>query len=200
MPLDQILGQMKDVFYARLMDDWICLTKSKTALRKVVKKTHHILETLKLKLHPMKTYIGKISHGFNFLGYYFDDKKILPSTETIRRFHERTAVFYERPFENLPRRYHNTDRDISLYYVNEAPPSNDMLQDILEPLLEGDIVLTHDEQKIFKRIRQQYVDKWMRWLWYGLSTVDEYLSDIKNHLPYLFSCWDVVPALPSGLQ
>lgn len=63
------------MFYARFMDDWIVLTKSKTALRKVIKRTHQIVNSQKLHLHPMKTYIGKIRHGFNFLGYYFDDKK-----------------------------------------------------------------------------------------------------------------------------
>jgi hypothetical protein len=66
------------------MDDWVVLTNSKTALRKVVKITHGVLNALKFYLHPKKTYIGKISHGFNFLGYYMDDQKILPSQETIR--------------------------------------------------------------------------------------------------------------------
>jgi RNA-directed DNA polymerase len=92
MPLDQAMGEMTHVFYARFQDDWIVLTKSKTALRKVIKRPYKVIEDLKLKLHPLKTYIGKISHGFNFLGYYMDDQKILPSQETIRRFHERAVV------------------------------------------------------------------------------------------------------------
>ncbi len=61
-------------------------------LRKVIKKTHHIMKDLKLHLHPTKTYIGKISHGFNFLGYYMDDKTLLPSSETIRRMSERATA------------------------------------------------------------------------------------------------------------
>ena len=88
LPLDLAManhgGKIKDIFYARYMDDWIVLTKTKTALRKVIKKTHQIMANLKLRVHPTKTYIGKISHGFNFLGYYIDDKILLPSSETIR--------------------------------------------------------------------------------------------------------------------
>jgi RNA-directed DNA polymerase len=79
IPLDLVISKTNDVFYARFMDDWCILTKTKTALRKIVKKTHTILKSLHLDLHPMKTYIGKISHGFNFLAYYMDNKKILPS-------------------------------------------------------------------------------------------------------------------------
>lgn len=81
IPLDKAIGRIKDVFYARYMDDWVILTKSKTALRKVIKSSHYVLNGLYLKLHPSKTYIGKISHGFNFLGYYMDNQKILPSKE-----------------------------------------------------------------------------------------------------------------------
>lgn len=79
IPMDKAIGQIKNVFYARYMDDWVVLTKSKTALRKVVKITHEVINCLQLQLHPSKTYIGKISHGLNFLGYYMDDQNILPS-------------------------------------------------------------------------------------------------------------------------
>jgi len=83
------------MFYARYMDDWVVLTQSKTQLRKVVKKTYKIMEDLKLSLHPTKTYIGKITKGFNFLGYYMDGTVLLPSTETIRRMTEKASALYE---------------------------------------------------------------------------------------------------------
>jgi hypothetical protein len=79
IPLDLAMEKISNTFYCRFMDDWLVLTKSKTALRKVVKITHKVLADLKLRLHPTKTYIGKISKGFNFLAYYMDDQKILPS-------------------------------------------------------------------------------------------------------------------------
>lgn len=97
LPLDKAMEQVRDIFYARFMDEWVILTKSKTALRKVVKIIHTILNALDFQLHPSKTYIGKISRGFNFLGYYMDSQKILPSRETIRRFHDRATALYEQP-------------------------------------------------------------------------------------------------------
>jgi retron-type reverse transcriptase len=54
MPLDQEIGRIKDVFYARFMDDWVVLTKSKTALRKVIKLTHQIVNSQKLHLAELK--------------------------------------------------------------------------------------------------------------------------------------------------
>jgi hypothetical protein len=136
------------------MDDWVVLTKTKTQLRKVIKKTHKIMKDLKLSLHPTKTYIGKIPSGFNFLGFYMDDKKFLPSTESIRRMTERATAFYEqgvqskgprlapapvhtgeqgvqskgnkkRKGHNKKRRYRSPHkRDTSEYYVNEPPPKD----------------------------------------------------------------------------
>lgn len=92
IPLDHAMDKNNEVRYLRFMDDFLTLTKSKTALRKVVKLTHQIVNAQKLELHPMKTYIGKISNGFNFLGYYFDNNKLLPSQESIRRFYERALA------------------------------------------------------------------------------------------------------------
>jgi len=150
IPLDKVIGQISGVFYARYMDDWVVLTKSKTALRKVVKKTHEILNDLKFQLHPSKTYIGKIARGFNFLGYYMDDQKMLPSIETIRRFHERATALYEPPQinKNVPvrrslksvggsRRYKKmvSNRDISEYQVNEPAPTDAYFNNIIVHLL-----------------------------------------------------------------
>lgn len=48
IPLDQAMDKNKEIHYCRFMDDWIVLTKSKTALRKVVKLTHQIVNAQKL--------------------------------------------------------------------------------------------------------------------------------------------------------
>jgi len=130
IPLDKAMGQINGIFYARFMDDWAVLTKSKTALRKVIKITHEVINSLQFQLHPCKTYIGKISKGFNFLGFYMDDQKILPSKETIRRFHERATALYEpsQANRNISRRYKRNvhGRDISEYQVNEPAPTEEL--------------------------------------------------------------------------
>ncbi len=55
-------------FYRRYMDDWIVLVKTRSQLRKVIKITHQVLKSLKLSMHPKKTFIGCIKKGFAFLG------------------------------------------------------------------------------------------------------------------------------------
>ncbi len=98
------------------------------------KKSHSILNSLHLTLHPLKTYVGKTAHGFNFLGYFMDNTRILPSKETIRRFHERALVLYEHPTDPLKRIRHRIGRDISEYSVNESRPQEKEVRRILTSL------------------------------------------------------------------
>ena len=190
IPLDQAIGKINDVFYARFMDDWVVLTKSKTALRKVIKLTHQIIQSLKLELHPMKTFIGKIDRGFNFLAYYFDYQKILPSKETIRRFHERATLLYECPQTTkiVSRRYKKTihERDISLYQVDEEAPCDEDFKNLVLSLLSR----SNLQPDLLKRLRR-YIDQWACWLKLGLSTIKEFETCVQAFLPSLFSCWSM---------
>jgi hypothetical protein len=170
------------------MDDWVVLTKSKTALRKIIKITHEVVNTLKFQLHPSKTYIGKISHGFNFLGYYMDDQKILPSTETIRRFHERSSALYE-PLQgnrSVSRRYKRNahGRDISEYHVNEPAPTDAYFKNVLTHLLSL-AALKPDTLATLRR----YVGQWARWLKLGLKTIEGFELHVQSLLPSIASCW-----------
>jgi RNA-directed DNA polymerase len=121
LPLDQAMEANPHIFYARFVDDWVVLTKSKTMLRKVIKQTHGILNDLHLEMHPTKTYIGRIEKGFNFLTYFMKKGTILPSrveytthitvsrasknrtcgrvgSQRVTRFYER-ALFQQPPSE-----------------------------------------------------------------------------------------------------
>jgi len=71
-----------------------------------------------------------------------DHEKILPSTETIRRFYERSIALYEHLQANktLTRRYKKKNapsqqRDISNYQVNEAAPTDLYFKTILTELM-----------------------------------------------------------------
>jgi hypothetical protein len=59
-PLDD---RMKEtgVFYARFMDDWVIIAQTRWKLRFVIRNVNKILNSLKLKKHPDKTFIGKVS-------------------------------------------------------------------------------------------------------------------------------------------
>ena len=183
LPLDQAMGSIKDIFYARYMDDWVVLTKTKTALRKVIKKTHHIMKDLKLHLHPTKTYIGKISHGFNFLGYYMDDKTLLPSSETIRRMSERATALYEHGAQKGNRRRSVHPRDISEYHANEPKPFDSEWAARLAVIQER----AKNKPNICVSLRR-YVTRWGRWLMLGLGKIDHHFeASLRRCLPQLIS-------------
>ena len=196
IPLDKALGNINDVFYSRFMDDWVVLTKSKSALRKVVKLTHGILNALKLKLHPLKTFIGKISNGFNFLAYYMDGKIILPAKETIRRCLERATVLYEQTQDtsniSRPRRKYCSDtRDISLYQVNEEAPTDEYFQTGLTNLFGR----ASKQPDTLVKLRR-YVGKWACWTRLGLSTIKAFDQSVQMQLPGISSCWIQGAQLP----
>jgi hypothetical protein len=188
IPLDEAMGQISGIFYARFMDDWVVLTKSKSALRKIVKITHDVVNDLKLQLHPLKTYIGKINHGFNFLAYYMDHQKILPSKETIRRFHERATALYEQSqaTQKPSRRYKKncSDRDISLYKTNEVAPTDAFFKNALASLYSLASKLPDTIAKL-----RRYVGQWARWLKLGLSSIKEFETCVQKLLPGVSSCW-----------
>jgi RNA-directed DNA polymerase len=69
-PLDDALAR-QDVFYVRYVDDWVVLAKSRWKLRSAVRAANSVLGQLQVEKHPLKTFIGRASHGFDFLGYRF---------------------------------------------------------------------------------------------------------------------------------
>jgi hypothetical protein len=74
-PLDKLMQTMKGVRYLRYMDDWIILCKSRWTLRMAVRQMHQTLSSLGLQAHPDKTFIGKSSRTFDFLGAEFNPPK-----------------------------------------------------------------------------------------------------------------------------
>ena len=185
IPLDQAMEKTKGIFYARFMDDWLVLTHSKTALRKVIKLTHKIMQNLKFQLHPAKTYVGKISHGFNFLAYYMDDQKILPSCETLRRFFERAAALYEPSPSQKPKKYKRHNRDVSWYQVNEPAPTEQSFQRDLKTCTER----ARKTPDILVRLRK-YLKQWACWLKCGLSEILEFENCVLSEVPSLYACWN----------
>lgn len=64
--LDEALAKLK-VFYVRFMDDTLVLTPARWKLRKAVKLLNQSLNAHRLGKHPDKTYIGRITKGFDSL-------------------------------------------------------------------------------------------------------------------------------------
>ena len=84
------------VFYARFMDDWVVLAPTRWKLRVAISTVNQTLAALKVEQHPDKTFIGRISRGFDFLGYRFQsDGLIGVARQTITRFVERATRLQE---------------------------------------------------------------------------------------------------------
>lgn len=105
-PLSPLMGALilkslddcipKDALYVRYMDDWVIAVKTKTQLRRMVKKMHQVMHRLKFKLAHAKTFIGKSARGFDFLGYRIAAQGIIGIAErSIQKHNERKAALYE---------------------------------------------------------------------------------------------------------
>ena len=53
----------------RYADDWVITCKSAAEARAAVEAAGRILKQLGVELHPQKTRIVHVQHGFEFLGY-----------------------------------------------------------------------------------------------------------------------------------
>jgi len=84
-----------DVFYVRFMDDILILAPTRWKLRRAVQTVQSTLEGLRLLTHPDKTFVGRISKGFDFLGYHFLDGSLSPATKTLCKMYETAVRLYE---------------------------------------------------------------------------------------------------------
>lgn len=91
---DQAMSKL-GVVHARFMDDLIVLTKTRAKLKRVIRVTHQILKELKLKLHPDKTYIGRISKGFDYLGFHLKPPEARVSLPCLLRAAAKARLLFE---------------------------------------------------------------------------------------------------------
>ena len=84
-----------DTFYVRFMDDILILAPSRWKLRRAIKQVNTALARLNLAQHPDKTFIGRISRGFDFLGYHFSPEGLTVAQATVERFIEKATRLYE---------------------------------------------------------------------------------------------------------
>jgi RNA-directed DNA polymerase len=81
--------------YARFMDDWVILAPTRWRLRAAIRLVNETLAELKLQQHPDKTFIGRISRGFDFLGYEFTPAGLDVAPQTVERCVKRVSQLYE---------------------------------------------------------------------------------------------------------
>ena len=71
LPLDRAFEQRQGCLYVRFMDDVLILFETQRQFQRGRKTLFNILRTLKLSPSPQKTWMGKLSKGFHFLGVGF---------------------------------------------------------------------------------------------------------------------------------
>ncbi|EOC3345271.1 reverse transcriptase domain-containing protein [Escherichia coli] len=89
--IDAEFNATEDIYYARYMDDFILLTRTRWRLRQSVVLLNEFLDWGGFKQHPDKTYIGKISRGMDWLGAQFDEHGATGVADRALR-HHRDAV------------------------------------------------------------------------------------------------------------
>jgi hypothetical protein len=93
--LDEQMAGDSRYFYRRYMDDIIVLAKTRWHLRKAVATVNQHFNQLKVAQAPDKTFIGKISRGWDFLGYHFDGKQLTVAAKTVEKHVLRYRQLYE---------------------------------------------------------------------------------------------------------
>ncbi len=81
--------------YARFMDDWVILASTRWKLRAAIRLVNQTLAELHVEQHPDKTFIGRISRGFDFLGYAFTPAGLDAAPQAVERCIERVSRLYE---------------------------------------------------------------------------------------------------------
>ena len=94
--LDKVFIKKKNIFYARYMDDVIIMTTSSFTLRKSLKLVYKVMDKLKIKIHRnnKKFYIGKITNGFDFLGYKISPSFLVPTQDTLKNHLDKLHEHY----------------------------------------------------------------------------------------------------------
>jgi RNA-directed DNA polymerase len=94
--LDQQLANCNGVRYCRFMDDLLIISKTRWQLRRAITTMNQWFEMAALEQHPDKTFIGRIAHGFDWLGYQFCETGIVSvSPRTQQHHNEKRRRLYE---------------------------------------------------------------------------------------------------------
>jgi RNA-directed DNA polymerase len=90
------------LFYVRFMDDFLIMARSRHAIRRAMRWLTQELNKLKLEKHPDKTFIGRASRGFDFLGNHFAPGRLTLAATTIDAFHDICSRLYEQKRCRMP--------------------------------------------------------------------------------------------------
>ena len=132
-PLDREMRR-RGYQLTRYADDWVIACKSVTEARAAVEAALRVLKQLGVELHPQKTRIVHVQHGFEFLGYKIKRGKKLYLPESKIRSQARSGALYAYPREKSIRRFMDQVRQRT---KRKVPLKTKELIEELNPLLRG---------------------------------------------------------------
>jgi len=132
-PFDQEMRR-KGYQLTRYADDWVVTCESAAGARAAVAAALQILNELGVQLHPQKTRIVHVQHGFEFLGYKIKRGKQLKLSEDKIRSTARSGALYAFPREKSIRRFMDQVRALT---KRRVPLTTKELIERLNPILRG---------------------------------------------------------------
>ncbi|MBD2440971.1 reverse transcriptase/maturase family protein [Nostoc sp. FACHB-110] len=93
-PLDDRMAEL-GCFYVRFMDDWVVLAPTRWKLRAAISAVNQVMNQLEVEQYPDKTFIGRITRGFDFLGYWFTPTGLGVAERTMTRMLDKVSRLYE---------------------------------------------------------------------------------------------------------
>lgn len=95
-PLDFSMDALPGIRYVKFMEGWVNFAKTRWHFRRAVRVMNRVLAHLGLEQHPDKTFIGRVSRGFDFMGVDFQPgAPLAPSAVSLARKKEKIARPYE---------------------------------------------------------------------------------------------------------
>jgi RNA-directed DNA polymerase len=196
-PFDREM-RLKGYQLTRYADDWVITCKSAAEARVAIDAAHRILKQLGVELHPQKTRIVHVQHGFEFLGYKIKRGKKLHLPGSKIRSQARSGALYAYPREKSIQRFRDQVRQRTKRCV---PLKTKELIARLNPLLRGwgEYYKRAHVRKLFnqldrwivRRIRSHRFKRWRNGGWKQLPETTLYgeyeLVNLVRLIPSLAS-------------
>jgi RNA-directed DNA polymerase len=144
----------------RYADDWVVTCKSAAEARAAVVVAQRILNELGVQLHPQKTRIVHVEHGFEFLGYKIKRGKRLWLPPRKIRSSAKSGALYAFPREKSIRRFMDQVRQCT---KRRVPLKTRELIEQINPILRG---WGYYYKRAHVRLLFNRLDRWIvRRLW-----------------------------------
>lgn len=165
-PFDQEM-RSKGFQLTRFADDWVITCHSEAEAHAAIAAALRILKELGVELHPQKTRVVHVQHGFEFLGYKIKRGKQLKLSADKIRSTARSGALYAFPREKSIRRFMDQVRALT---SRRVPLKTKELIERLNPILRGwgNYYKKAHVRKLFNRlnrwiVRRIWSHRFKRW-------------------------------------